>query len=77
MPGLAPEPCLCEYFFLISSERIAFFRFILEGYDGLAILTTVDQRKGLVKVLVPDSRNDEFWSLMGYLGSRLKSPSPT
>ena len=68
-PCLPSRPCLREYFFLIRSERIAYFRFILEGYDGLAILTTLDQRKGLVKVLVPDSRVGEFWSLMGDLGS--------
>ncbi|HHB75446.1 MAG TPA: DUF4911 domain-containing protein [Desulfobulbus sp.] len=63
---------LCEYCFRIRSERISLFRFILEGYDGLATLSTLDARKGLVKTLVPKSRIDEFRSLMAGISEMLQ-----
>jgi len=70
------DPILEQYFFLIRPEKIAFFRFILEGYDGLALLSTIDQKQGLVKVLVPDSRVTELWRLLENLSDQLiKIPS--
>ncbi|KPK28102.1 MAG: hypothetical protein AMJ61_03540 [Desulfobacterales bacterium SG8_35_2] len=37
----------------IAPERIHFLKFILEGYDGLAILSTVDSRQGIVEIRYP------------------------
>lgn len=34
----------------IGPDRIHFLRFILEGYDGLAQLTTVNAKLGLVEL---------------------------
>jgi hypothetical protein len=34
----------------IDPSSVYFFRFILEGYDNLFVLSTVDQREGLVEV---------------------------
>jgi len=34
----------------ISPDRIHYLKFILEGYDNLATLSTVDARQGLVKI---------------------------
>jgi len=34
----------------IDPSSVYFFRFILEGYDNMFILSTVDQRAGLVDV---------------------------
>ena len=39
-----------EFFLSIRSERIGWLRFILEGYDGLALLTTLSTEKGLVRI---------------------------
>lgn len=39
-----------EFFLSIRPEQIGWFRFILEGYDGLAILTTLSTEKGLVRI---------------------------
>ena len=35
----------------IDPSSVYFFRFILEGYDNLFVLSTVDQRAGLIDVL--------------------------
>ncbi len=34
----------------ISAERIHFLKFILEAYDGLAVLSTLDEKAGLVRL---------------------------
>ena len=52
------------YYFKVRSDRISLFRFLLEGYDGLAVLSTLDAGKGLVRILVSESRATEFWTLL-------------
>ena len=37
----------------ISPERIHFLKFIFEGYDGLALLSTEDAHQGLVEIRYP------------------------
>ena len=37
----------------ISPERIHFLKFILEGYDGMALLSTKDPEQGLIEVRYP------------------------
>ncbi|QER42430.1 DUF4911 domain-containing protein [Thermodesulfobacterium sp. TA1] len=38
------------FLFKINPCKIAFFKFILEGYDHLASLTILDAKAGLVKI---------------------------
>lgn len=57
----------------ILPEKISLFRFILEGYDGLAVLTTLDASKGLVRVLVHQARNQEFCKLFDSICNDLTS----
>ena len=47
----APELRTSCLFFKVDRKDISFLRFILEAYDGLAMLTTVDAAQGLVKVI--------------------------
>jgi phospholipid N-methyltransferase len=35
-------------YYRIDRRQIHFLRFILEGYDGVAVLTTIDPSEGLV-----------------------------
>jgi len=37
----------------VDRREIAYLRFIFEGYDGLAVLTTIDPQAGLVALHVP------------------------
>lgn len=39
---------LMEKMMLVAPERIGFMRFILEAYDNLAMLTTIDEKEGAV-----------------------------
>jgi hypothetical protein len=43
----------------ISPDRIHYLKFILEGYDNLATLSTINARKGLVKIsYLPEIEKD-------------------
>ncbi|WP_339137598.1 MAG: DUF4911 domain-containing protein [Candidatus Electrothrix sp. GW3-4] len=59
----APE-AMCTFYLRVRPERIALFRFLLEGYDGLAVLSTMDAKDGLVRLIVPASRYTELWDLL-------------
>jgi len=60
-------------FLRIRTDRISLFRFLLEGYDGLAVLSTVDVQQGLVRLLVPKARYTELWQLLAAICDDLSS----
>lgn len=65
MPRSRCEQTGMQTFYLrIRSEQIALFRFLLEGYDGLAVLSTMDAKQGLVRLIVPEGRYKELWQLL-------------
>lgn len=41
-----------QRYFRINRRDISYLRFILEAYEGVAVLTTVDARDGIVKILI-------------------------
>lgn len=54
-PGHSQEnattlPASLELFLRIRPERISWLRFLLEGYNGLAVLTTLSAQDGLVRL---------------------------
>jgi len=62
----------CKNLYLrISSSRIAYLRFVLEGYDGLAILSTFDAGDGIVLVRYPHSSEKDVLALLGDLAPQL------
>lgn len=51
-------------FYRVDRREIAFFRFILEAYDGMATLRTLDPRKGLVAVHIAPGCEADFRDLI-------------
>ena len=46
-------------YYHIDRREIAFLKFILEAYDGLAVLTTIDSEKGIVVInIAPGCETD-------------------
>jgi hypothetical protein len=41
-------------FFRILPRHIAHFQFLIEGYDGIATVSTVDSRVAVVMLRIPD-----------------------
>ena len=45
----------------VDRREIAYFKFILEAYEGVAILTTLDPHLGTVELLIgPGCENDVY-----------------
>ncbi len=51
-------------FYRIKREDVCFLRFVIEGYDGLTIMTTLDSRTGLVSLAAAPGCEFEIKSLM-------------
>jgi Domain of unknown function (DUF4911) len=45
---------LHELYFRIRPEDIAYVKFVLESYDGVGIIRTVDRKKAVIVALVVD-----------------------
>ena len=39
--------------FMVDKTRIGFIRFIFEAYEGVAVVTTLDPKKGHIKLSIP------------------------
>lgn len=52
----------------VAPERIGFVKFILEGYDDLAILSTADKDCGNIILRCHPDRHDELIAIMAALG---------
>jgi len=60
------QPIFLELFVTVARDKIAILKFILEGYDGLASLSTVDNRKGLLVLrCFPSCREELIDVLVG------------
>ena len=57
----------------INPERIYFLKFILEGYDGLAIQSTIDAKSGIVEIRYPPEMKTDLQLLLAELEPILKS----
>jgi hypothetical protein len=51
----------------IDPERIYFLKFILEGYDGLAIQSTIDAKSGIVEIRYPPEMENDLQLLLAEL----------
>lgn len=56
----------------IAPGRIHFLKFILEGYDGLAVLSTVDRQQGLVELKYPGELQVDLDGLLESLAPGLE-----
>lgn len=67
-------------YFQLGKEQIALLRFLLESYDGLVFLRTLDNRLALVELAWPPSRAVDALALIAALEQELgmqPAPVPT
>jgi hypothetical protein len=55
----------------IAPDRTHFLKFILEGYDGLAMLSTIDAQSGHVRLRFSSGAGDEVRALLQGLSPQL------
>lgn len=64
-------------YFQLGKEQIALLRFLLESYDGLVFLRTLDNRLALVELSWPPSRAVDALALIAALEQELRmQPAP-
>ena len=67
-------------YFQLGKQQIALLRFLLESYDGLVFLRTLDNRLALVELAWPPSRAVDALALIAALEQELgmqPAPVPT
>lgn len=55
----------------MDRSQIHFLKFLLEAYEGAAVLSTVDKAAGLVTLLIAPGREAEVAALMADLKGRI------
>jgi hypothetical protein len=72
-----PAAGTSRQYYRVAGRDISFFRFVLEGYDGLAVLTTLDPRTGLVALTVaPGCEEDVAAVVSGLKSEMMIEPAP-
>lgn len=66
-----------ELYLRIAFSRFHFLKFILEGYDNLAILSSVDCSAGLVVLRYPEAMAGEVMQLLAQIAGELSGRSET
>ena len=55
-------------YFRVDRRKIHLIRFILEGYEGIATLTTIDPHRGIVCLNIPPGCEDDVETVIQDLG---------
>jgi hypothetical protein len=58
-------------YFRVDRREIAFLRFIFEGYDGVAFVSTVDRQAGLVRICTAPGCEKEVAGILEALSAEL------
>jgi hypothetical protein len=60
------------WIYQVDPYEIHYLKFILEAYEGLTTLTTLDPRRGLVQLAVPPGCQSDLKALIEALGRELE-----
>jgi hypothetical protein len=60
-----------QWYFKINRRDIAYMKFILESYEGLGVLRTIDARSGVVEVMVPPGLEKDMEMVLQGLGDEI------
>ena len=56
-----------EYIFEVLREQINYIRIIVESYDGMAFVKTIDPHEALISILIAPGCEDLILELLGEL----------
>jgi hypothetical protein len=58
-------------FYQLASRDLVYMKFILEAYEGLSTMSTIDGKKGIVRVNFPLPFADDMAALMEALSAEI------
>lgn len=61
-----------QRYYRVERKQIAFLRFIIEAYDGIAVMRTVDAQKGIVALSIAPDCIGEVESLIADLQNQMR-----
>ncbi|MFC1855151.1 DUF4911 domain-containing protein [Thermodesulfobacteriota bacterium] len=61
---VSDEYKIVKSYFQIDTKEIAFFKFIIESYDGIAMFRTLNARRGEIEVMVPKCNEAELVNIL-------------
>lgn len=56
-----------QKYFRVKRRDMAYLKYIVESYEGLAVLSTVDSKEGLMEWMIPPDRLEEAEQLIDSL----------
>lgn len=66
------EQIFRKRYYRVPRSQIAYLRFILESYDGLAFMSTLDNREARIEISYPPSRQADAEGLLVALAGEVE-----
>lgn len=64
------ESMICRYF-KVAHRDMVFLKFILEAYEGMNVMSTVDNKAGIIRIAIMPGFVADMDSLLADLGTRV------
>jgi len=57
---MLPPPVMVKRYYQVSRKNLAVVQFIIEGYEGMASVTTVDPQLACLRISIIENLLDDF-----------------
>ncbi len=64
------DSMICRYF-KVAHRDMVFLKFILEAYEGMNVMSTVDNKVGIIRIAIMPGFVDDMDALLADLGKRV------
>ncbi|MDD2850620.1 MAG: DUF4911 domain-containing protein [Desulfuromonadaceae bacterium] len=62
---------MIERFFKVNHRDIVYLKFILEAYEGMNVMSTVDNKVGIIRIAIMPGFQDDMDGLLAELGRQV------
>ena len=66
----AMSEMICRYF-RVARRDIVYLKFILEAYEGMNVMSTVDNANGIIRIAIMRGFEEDIDALLNELGNRV------
>jgi hypothetical protein len=66
----AGDAMICRYF-KVAHRDMVFLKFILEAYEGMNVMSTVDNKAGIIRIAIMPGFVDDMDALLAELGKQV------
>jgi len=64
-------------FFKVNRRDMVYLKFILEAYEGMNVMSTVDNAAGIIRIAIMPGFEDDMDALLAELGKKVKMEPTT